>query len=536
MLRRTPFALCLFISVSMANAHFVFVVPQKDGRTADVILSEDLQADADVSIDVIAGAKLKIADLAGHETSLKLDRTDHSYTVELGSAQTAVIYGIADLGVMKRGDTRPCLLTYYPKTIVGDPLNPATRLNKRAPLELLPTGSAGKFAVELLFAGQPVADAEIDVIQPDGSQRKVMTDKTGKTAEFTAPGRFGFWARHVQPIAGEKDGKHYDEIRQYATLVIDAPNPPAVSASFAPMPQPASSFGAVASDNWLYLYGGHIADTHSYSLESVSGQFHRLSLADHKTWETLPGGPPLQGLNLAAWHGKIYRVGGMMPHNKAGEDADVRSVADCACFDPATSRWTAMPPLPEPRSSHDIAVIGDQLWVVGGWNLTGGTSNAHWLETALSLDLAVSQPRWKSIPQPFKRRALIAASCAGKLYAIGGFMTESAPSPRVDILDPTTGTWSAGPALPGPDRNGFGPAACNLAGNLYVSVADGTLYRLDQTGTTWDAVAKTTPRIVHRLAPNGSNILVIGGAAKQKQLSLIESVPVETTSTAAAQR
>jgi N-acetylneuraminic acid mutarotase len=296
------------------------------------------------------------------------------------------------------------------------------------------------------------------------------------------------------------------------------------------MPQAASSFGAVACDGWLYVYGGHTANTHSYSTDSVSGQFHRLNLTDHQTWEELPGGPPLQGLNLVTWHGKIYRVGGMSPHNKADQPADVRSVADCACFDPATKTWTALPSLPDPRSSHDLVVVGDKLIVVGGWQLTGDVDDARWLDTAVILDLSADHPQWKSVKQPFERRAFIAASYQDKVYVLGGFETESEPTRRVGIYDPATNTWTTGPELPGTDQNGFGPAACTLDGKLYVSVADGTLYRLDQAGKNWDKVATTTPRIVHRLIPNGAQLLLIGGAAKQKQFNLIEAVTVANAS------
>ena len=68
---------------------------------------------------------------------------------------------------------------------------------------------------------------------------------------------------------------------------------------FATMPEKTSSFGAVASDGWLYVYGGHIAPTHSYSTEAVSGRFARLNLSAGPRWEELPGGPRLQGMNLA---------------------------------------------------------------------------------------------------------------------------------------------------------------------------------------------------------------------------------------------
>lgn len=511
----------LLITSSVATAHFVFVVADKEGRSVRVILSEDLQPDDRVPIAIIGGTKLTCTDSQGHEATLKLDKSEHVYTVRLESSQPRVIHGVCELGVVKRGEAKPGILTYYPKTILGDPFGPKTRLGDATPMELVPVGQAGEMKLLFVLGGKPVPDAEVDVIAPDGTDQKVMTDKAGETPAFAALGRYGAWARHVEPAAGELDGKHYDEIRQYATLVIDVP---AAVSSYTPMPQPASSFGAVACDGWLYVYGGHTAETHSYSIDSVSGQFHRLNLAEHQTWEELPGGPPLQGMNLATWHGKIYRIGGMRPRNKSSEPADVRSVADCACFDPATKQWSDLPALPDPRSSHDIAVVGDKLFVVGGWDLTGKADEARWADRALILDLSAKQPQWKSVKEPFRRRALVAAAYDNKVYVIGGFEPDSEPSKDVDVYDPASDTWTSGPQLPGPKQNGFGPAACSLDGRLYVSVADGTLYQLNEASASWEKVASTTPRIVHRLAPTGSELLVIGGASKKRQLNLIEAV------------
>ena len=73
-----------------------------------------------------------------------------------------------------------------------------------------------------------------------------------------------------------------------------------------------------------------------------------MKLADGKTWEELPGGPGLQGMNLASYGGKVYRVGGMEPRNKPGDPTDNHSVADVACFDPEMGKWESLPPLPVP--------------------------------------------------------------------------------------------------------------------------------------------------------------------------------------------
>jgi N-acetylneuraminic acid mutarotase len=214
----------------------------------------------------------------------------------------------------------------------------------------------------------------------------------------------------------------------------------------------------------------------------------------------------------------------MKPTNKTGQTESLQSVADCACYDPAKRSWSELPLLPKPRSSHDVVVAGDKLIVVGGWDLSGDSDDAKWMDTTLILDLSAASPQWTTIKQPFQRRALIAAVYEGMVYVIGGFNTEGEASRDVDIYDPAKGEWSKGPRLPAPDDNGFGPAACVLNGMLYVSVADGSLCRLNPARSGWDKVAATTPRIVHRLAPNGSQLLIIGGAHGKKQLDLIEAV------------
>ena len=61
---------------------------------------------------------------------------------------------------------------------------------------------------------------------------------------------------------------------------------------------------------------------------------------------------------------------------------------------------------------------------------------------------------------------------------------------------------------------------------LYVSVADGTLFRLDRSGQSWEKAGSGTPRLAHRLASKGETVLVIGGAADGNNYDLIEAVPV----------
>ena len=304
---------------------------------------------------------------------------------------------------------------------------------------------------------------------------------------------------------------------------VVAQAPPALP----PLPTAVSSLGAVAADGFLYVYGGHAGKTHGYDTTTVLGTFHRLKLDGGTTWEALPGGPILQGLNLAAHEGTIYRVGGMEPKNAPGEPTDNHSTNSFARFDPKTKRWEELAPLPQGRSSHDVTVVGSRLVVVGGWCLKGKGEKPLWHDTTLSFDLADRAAGWKAVLQPFQRRALTVATLGGKVYAVGG-MTIDGAERKTDILDVETGKWASGPAMPGADRTAFSPSAATIAGRLILNTSAGPLYRLTADGTAWEKVGDAaTKRMVARLAPHGDAGILVGGAGGGTNVGTVEIIRIK---------
>ncbi|MBI1831475.1 MAG: hypothetical protein HYR84_08500 [Planctomycetes bacterium] len=294
---------------------------------------------------------------------------------------------------------------------------------------------------------------------------------------------------------------------------------------YPPMPEAFSSFGAAVCDGYVYVYGGHIGKTHTYSTAAVTGKFRRLNLADPKAWEELASGVGIQGLALVAHQGKLYRIGGMQPRNKPDDDADSISIASAEMFDPKLGKWATLPDLPAGRSSHDATVVGDRIVIVGGWQLHGQGKKSVWHDTTLVMDLSKHPLKWESIPQPFKRRALNVAALDGKVYVVGG-MGPDGMHKAVDILDLKSRQWSQGPALPGPARNGFTPAVCANAGKLYASPADGKLYRLSAKHDAWDNFGVLEKqRLVHRIVPAGAHsLLVLGGASQAGNVAHVEAI------------
>ena len=285
-------------------------------------------------------------------------------------------------------------------------------------------------------------------------------------------------------------------------------------ADLPPLPEELTSFGAAITGETLYVYGGHTGEAHSYSIDEQSDRFWSLNLQKPDRWKRLNSGPRLQGLALVHHDGKLIRVGGFTAKNKRGEKYDLYSQKEVSVYDPASERWTPTTPLPEPRSSLDAAVLGDHLYVFGGWQLSG-ENEPRWHETAWSLDLSQPGSAWVSLAaSPLQRRAISVAAWQGKLYVIGGMSPEDGPMTRVDIYDPVSDTWTEGPSVIGHGMDGFGSSSFAIRGNLYVSTKNGDVQCLTISQDRWQIVGKVDPgRFFHRMVPHGdAELLLIGGA------------------------
>ena len=276
-----------------------------------------------------------------------------------------------------------------------------------------------------------------------------------------------------------------------------------------------ASLGATAHDGALYVYGGHVGRVHAHSIENISPAFRRLVLEPGRTWEELARGPLLQGTVLVSDGAGLYRIGGMTAANAtATEEAVLHSVRSVARYSVADDRWEALPDMPHGRSSHDAVITGGVLYVVGGWELRGPDEDAVWADSVLALDLPDGKS-WREIPAPFQRRALAAGTAGGFVYALGGLRPADGAALLVDVLDTATGAWSSGPDLPeAGSLQGFGVAAASDGAHVYMSQADGEVYRLTENATDWEPVATLeNPRFMHRLAPAGGHLLAVGDAA-----------------------
>lgn len=287
-----------------------------------------------------------------------------------------------------------------------------------------------------------------------------------------------------------------------------------------------TSLGAAVASGNLYVYGGHMGTPHDYPADLQSGSLLRLNLAKPDGWEEVSQGPKRTGLAMVGYKGQLYRVGGFESKSGKGEKWRLYSTKDFSRFDPATGKWTELTPMPRGRSSHDAAVIGDHLYVVGGWEMNG-EGDGDWHNTALVCDLSQDKLVWKEIAkQEFFRRALAVAGYQGQVYVLGGMTSDNEVTQAVLIYDPKSDKWSEGPKLPGSGMATFGLSAFGGNDGLFCTVQDGSLLRLSNDGKSWEKITTLKhPRFFHRLViSDDGQILVVAGTVRGSKVTATEAI------------
>lgn len=280
---------------------------------------------------------------------------------------------------------------------------------------------------------------------------------------------------------------------------------------------PVTSFGAAAVGDHVYVLGGYRGESHHYSAAGQSAQLQRLDVSTG-VWEARRGlARGLQSVALVAHEDTLVRVGGLYAVPQPGGDDTLRSTAEVARYDIAHDRWTPLPPLPTPRSSHMAAVVQGVLYVVGGWDLDGDPATATWASRVDTLDLRDADATWQSLPAPFRLRGLGVAAAGGQLVVVGGMDPAGVPQRGTHLLDPVRGEWRRGPELP---ASPFGLAAVGVGDEVVATGLDGTVHVLrpglpDAAGDpAWRPAGSVLfPRFFHQNVAVSGQVLAIGGTA-----------------------
>ncbi|MEM9066061.1 MAG: kelch repeat-containing protein [Planctomycetota bacterium] len=279
------------------------------------------------------------------------------------------------------------------------------------------------------------------------------------------------------------------------------------------IPRPTTSFGSAVSGGWLYVLGGYTGRPHDYYGEAQSSDFYRINLLDHTHHEALPNLGGIQSCPLEAWDGGIVRTGGMVALNTQGEDERLSSLNTVAWYDSVAREWNDLPALPKGRSSHDTAVVGTTLFVLGGWSMDAESGDRTWFSTVETLDLASENPAWQSFDAPFERRALTTVALGDQIVAIGGITPAGRTSKQVDIFNITTGQWTTGPDFP---DSAFGAAAEVSMGRVFASGSAGRVHSWAPGESEWSYEGTLTfPRFFHQIAADHDGDLLFAGGISQ---------------------
>lgn len=536
-------AVAMLFSVSTQSmAHFTWIATDDEGHALLFFSESPQERDYHVP-DAVAAAEVKAVNAEGKSQTVSLSDVDEDGYI--GRRSEAADFAHSTLTTtLKYGIYGDTLLSYYAKAVpAGKSAKPA---DERPRLDVDVKGMHGGLELTVYWEGEPLSGVKVSLATGEKDAPSSETNDKGK-ARFSSleKGLVGFLVGHVvKDAAGKLDGKAYQSESHYCTVTYhygsgeshhhhhygNKSKEPAVEVESAlpELPEGIASFGSAVCDGSLYIYSGHTGTAHDHSRENLSQKFLRLSLGDDGQWEELPMETPLQGFPLVAHGNSIYRVGGLNARNAPEEDEDLHSVSEFSRFDTAAKEWKELPALPEARSSHDAVVIGDKLYVVGGWTLSG-PSDGDWLETAWVCDLSAKEPKWEAIAKPpFQRRALAAAAWGDKLVVMGGMDSDNITSNQVDCFDPATGEWTQLAEYPGGDMSGFGMSAWGMDGKVYASGWGGVLYRLADDGQKWEEVDKLQlARFFHRLMPSGNgSIYVIAGATAEGHVTSIEEIEV----------
>jgi hypothetical protein len=200
---------------------------------------------------------------------------------------------------------------------------------------------------------------------------------------------------------------------------------------------------------------------------------------------------------------------------------------------PALGQWGTRGQLLEANSEMAVGELAGKIYVLGGYPATRQTKNTVQLYDPI-------EDRWElTAPMPIPLNHNMAASVAGKLYMIGGQVTDAGEgnfSDRVFEYDPNTRQWTERARMP-TARGGAVPVVVD--GKIYVAGgrpprgADFAVY--DPATDTWGALPNMpTPRNHLAGAAVNGRVYIIGGrfegGAQSPQSAAVEVYDPATNS------
>ena len=175
------------------------------------------------------------------------------------------------------------------------------------------------------------------------------------------------------------------------------------------MNSPAADGASAYAYNRLYQIGG------SNGSNNIADVVYFRPFSDN-TWHNTTSDPfgPRTGQRAAVIDGMIYVVGGEYWSTARQAWVTTNSLER---FNPVSSTWKTLAPLPEARGSAAVAATAGKLYVFGG-----RTSTDWWSGTSTVYSYSPSTNSWKRLADmPTPRLNMSATTADGKIYVAGGY-------------------------------------------------------------------------------------------------------------------
>ncbi len=234
LVKRLTIGMLLLLVVAVpARGHFIWIVPDKNGATAQVVFSEIPEPDDPKYLDKITQTQLYLRDTDGKDTLWSWTKGRDAYKMTVPRKGPRTIGAVCSYGVMAKEGDVPFLLMYHAKACLPEPGQEGpkplpTQGWDRLQLEIVQAEGGDLRQFKVIWHAKPLAGAEVVFLPPGKDileKRKTSKDGTFDAGSFQA-GVYGFRVKHVEAKEGEHDGQKYREIRHYATVVVELPDPP----------------------------------------------------------------------------------------------------------------------------------------------------------------------------------------------------------------------------------------------------------------------------------------------------------------------
>ncbi len=231
---------------------------------------------------------------------------------------------------------------------------------------------------------------------------------------------------------------------------------------------PRSSFGAAQNHAGnIFLIAGHHGPEHERSAEGVT------DLCEQQTqdgWQEIARRPHAgQGYEAFIFNDFLYAIGGSAVNDATR--TGLASMATVDVYDLRSGSWQADAiAMKRPRSSFAAAQVGDKVYLLGGWMLTGDEKNMDHIARVEILDMETKtiEDSPFQMPQPLPRE-FDAFTVGDKIVIAGGMGDDFALLRHAWLFDPSAknneSAWKELPLLP---YGNFAPSLGAIGRHLFI--------------------------------------------------------------------